>query len=133
MINDEYELCFSGQLDSISPNDVDTGRDLTFYVTARVTDFVNTKGTYSLQAACPEDYHGEQYLEWELTSGTFTNETPENKHKFGTYTYPMVKDELEQVTDKYSSLISSELLDIIISEQNEEAYDYAEANRYDDF
>lgn len=128
MINDEYELCFAGQLDSISPNDID------FYVTARVTDFVNTKGTYSLQAACPEDYHGEQYLEWELTSGTYSEGNALE------YDYPAVNglislsiQELNVLGDKYSSLISSELLDIIISEQNEEAYDYAEANRYDDF
>lgn len=128
MINDEYELCFAGQLDSISPNDVDTGRDLTFYVTARVTDFVNTKGTYSLQAVCPEDYHGEQSLEWELTSATYEdwNFEPDCKR-------PVLTKELGLLGDKYSSLISSELWDIIISEQNEEAYDYAEASRYDDF
>ena len=134
MINDEYELCFSGQLDSISPNDVDTGRDITFYVTARVTDFINTKGTYSLQAACPEDYHGEQYLEWELTSGTYyengidgdDTEFPIDCH------IPLNLEELNLLGDKYSYLISSELWDIIISEQNEETYDYAEANRYDD-
>ena len=132
MINDEYELCFAGQVDSISPNDVDTGRDLTFYVTARVTDFVNTNGTYSLRAACPEDYHGEQYLEWELTSGTYRETEYYGKHISETK-YPLRLEELNLVADKYSSLISSELLDIIISEQNEEAYDYAEASRYDDF
>jgi hypothetical protein len=132
MINDEYELCFSGQLDSISPDAVDTGKDLTFYVTVRVTDFVNTKGTYSLQAACPEDYHGEHYLEWELTSGTYGETKYYGKHISDTK-YPLRLEELNLVADKYSSLISSELWDIIISEQNEEAYDYAEENQYDDF
>jgi len=121
MINDEYELCFAGQLDSISPQDVD------FYVTARVTDFVNTKGTYSLQAACPEDYYGEQYLEWELTSATYEDCDFEPDCK-----RPVLTMELSLLGDKYSSLISSELWDIIASEQAEEAYDYAEANRYDD-
>lgn len=125
MINDEYELCFSGQLDSISSNDVDTGKDLTFYVTARVTDFVNTKGTYSLQAVCPEDYNGEQYLEWELTSGTYSD------WRYNPHLYPIDICQLNLLGYKYSSLISSELWDIIISEQNEEAYDYAEAKRYD--
>lgn len=124
MINDEYELCFAGQIDSISPGDVN------FYITARVTDFVNTKGTYSLQAACPEDYHGEQYLEWELTSGVYDVWYGEGANY---YKAPFTLEELNIVADKYSSLISSELWDIIISEQNEEAYDYAEANRYDDF
>lgn len=128
MINDEYELCFAGQVDSISP----TGRDLTFYVTARVTDFVNTNGTYSLQAACPEDYHGEQYLEWELTSGTYRETEYYGKHISETK-YPLRLEELNLLGDKYSYLISSELWDIIISEQHEEAYDYAETNRYDDF
>lgn len=128
MINDEYELCFSGQLDSISPQDVD------FYVTARVTDFVNTKGNYSLQATCPEDYYGEQYIEWELTSATYyengidgdDTEFPIDCH------LPLNTEELNLLGDKYSSLISSELWDIIASERAEEAYDYAEANRYDD-
>jgi len=121
MINDEYELCFAGQLDSISPNAVD------FYVTARVTDFVNTKGNYSPQAACPEDYYGEQYLEWELTSATYEDWYVEPDWK-----RPVSTDELNILESKYSSLISSELWDILAEEQAEEAYDYAEANRYYD-
>lgn len=122
MINDEYELCFVGQLDSISPQDVD------FYVTARVTDFVNTKGTYSLQAACPEDYYGEQYLEWELTSGLYDVWYGEGANY---YKAPFTLEELSLVGDKYSSLISSELWDIIASEQAEEAYDKYDSGRYD--
>lgn len=128
MINEEYELCFSGQIDSISPQDVD------FYVTARVTDFVNIEGSYSYNAASDWDYHGEQHLEWELTSAVYCDGTCEEYAVYGDeIRYPLNTDELSLLGDKYSSLISSELWDIIISEQHEEAYDYAETNRYDDF
>jgi hypothetical protein len=127
MINDEYELCFAGQLDSISPNDVD------FYVTARVTDFVNTKGTYSPQAACPEDYYGEQYLEWELTSAVYCDGTHEEYEVYGDEVrYPTTAEQCFVLESKYSSLISSELWDIIASEQAEEAYDKYDSGRYND-
>jgi len=127
VINDEYELCFAGQLDSISPNDVD------FYVTARVTDFVNTKGTYSLQAACPEDYYGEQYLEWELTSAVYCDGICEEYGVYGDeIRYPTTAEQCWALESKYSSLISSELWDIIASEQAEEAYDKYDSGRYDD-
>lgn len=64
-MSNTYEICFTGQIDSISPEDVD------FILQIEVTDVVNTKGTFSLQASDPSEFYGEKYLEWELKSGEY--------------------------------------------------------------
>lgn len=58
-----YEICFTGQIDSISPEDVD------FILQVEVTDIVDTKGNFSRLAETPEEFYGERCLEWEIKSG----------------------------------------------------------------
>lgn len=62
-MSNTYEIYFTGQIDSISPEDVD------FILQIEVTDVVNTKGNFSLNASDPSEFYGEKYLEWEVKSG----------------------------------------------------------------
>lgn len=39
-----------------------------------VEEYTNTRGNYSLEAACPEDFYGEQHLEFYIESATAAGE-----------------------------------------------------------
>lgn len=57
------------------PLRTESGSINTLYVCEIVVEeYTNTQGSYSLEAACPEDFHGEQHLEFYIESATAADE-----------------------------------------------------------
>lgn len=125
-MSNTYEICFTGQIDSISPEDVD------FILQIEVTDVVNTKGTFSLNASDPSEFYGEKYLEWEVYSGTFSEECYDVDEGMSSLCEWVVQgDGLDGIQDKYQDKIESLLWEAIDAEREDsydppEPYDYPE-------
>lgn len=117
-MSNTYEICFTGQIDIISPDDVD------FILQIEVTDVVNTKGTFSLNASDPSEFYGEKYLEWEVYSGTFSEECYDVDEGMSSLCEWVVQgDGLEEIQDKYQDKIEELLWEAIDAERDEEHID----------
>ena len=113
-----YEICFTGQIDSISPDDVD------FILQIEVTDVVNTKGTFSLNASDPSEFYGEKYLEWEVYSGSFSEECYDaDEGESYVCEWVVQGDGLEEIQDKYQDKIEELLWEAIDTSRDEEYID----------
>ena len=110
-MSNTYEICFTGQIDSISPEDVD------FILQIEVTDVVNTKGTFSLNASDPSEFYGEKYLEWEARSGEAYDGGDVD------LLIHLNKSELDLLTDTYVNKIEELLWESIDTERDEEYID----------
>lgn len=119
-----YEICFTGQIDSISPEDVD------FILQIEVTDVVNTEGNFSRQAETPEEFYGEKYLEWELLHVGGVGECY-NTHgeRYEAYYHLASREQLQAIADTYKNKIE-ELLWEAIDEERDEEYIDAHEPRY---
>ena len=123
-MSNTYEICFTGQIDSISPDDVD------FILQVEVTDVVNTKGTFSLQASDPSEFYGEKYLEWELHSGSFSEECYDvDEGKLSLCEWVVQGDSLGEISRKYFDEIEELLWESIDTTRDEEYID-ADEPRY---
>lgn len=119
-----YEICFTGQIGSISPNDVD------FILQVEVTDVVNTKGTFSLQASDPSEFYGERYLEWELYSASFSEECYDvDEGNLSLCEWVVQGDSLGEISRKYFDEIEELLWESIDTTRDEEYID-ADEPRY---
>lgn len=119
-----YEICFTGQIDSISPEDVD------FILQIEVTDVVNTKGTFSLQASDPSEFYGERYLEWELYSASFSEECYDvDEGNLSLCEWVVQGDSLGGISRKYFDEIEELLWESIDTTRDEEYID-ADEPRY---
>ena len=125
-MSNTYEICFTGQIDSISPDDVD------FILQIEVTDVVNTKGTFSLQASDPSEFYGEKYLEWRLSNVEWIGECY-NSHgeSYEAYCHIATRKQLEYIGDTYQDKIEELLWEAIDTEREgsydpPEPYDYPE-------
>lgn len=114
-MSNTYEICFTGQIDSISPEDVD------FILQIEVTDVVNTKGTFSLNASDPSEFYGEKYLEWWLDSGVYWEQS--------SVSFPLSGSRINWVIDLYMNKIE-ELLWEAIDAELEDSYDPPEPYDY---
>lgn len=122
-MSNTYEICFTGQVDSISQEDVD------FILQIEVTDVVNTKGTFSLRASDPSEYYGEKYLEWELYSTSFSEDCYYVDGKSSLCERVVQGDSLEELSRKYCDKIE-ELLWEAIDAKREDSYDPPEPYDY---
>ena len=59
-----------------------------------VEEYINTGGTYYHGAVCPEDYHGEQHLEFYIDSATADDE-------YGQEFIPLSQDEISELYHMY--------------------------------
>lgn len=116
-MSNTYEICFTGQIDSISPEDVD------FILQIEVTDVVNTKGTFSLQASDPSEFYGEKYLEWNLSSGDFYKPDESYEEGFFGHWLNLTNEEKESLADTYQDKIEELLWEAIDTERDEEYID----------
>lgn len=115
-MSNTYEICFTGQIDSISPEDVD------FTLQIEVTDVVNTKGNFSMSASDPSEFYGEKYLEWEIKSGEwYTEDVREDNH--GELWLGLNDAELEDLRCKYYDKIEELLWEAIDTARDEEHID----------
>lgn len=125
-MSNTYEICFAGQIDSISPEDVD------FILQIEVTDVVNTKGNFSLNASDPSEFYGEKYLEWEFKSGEYYEERTDPYDPEGggiDLWIPLNEQELADIDCKYYDKIE-ELLWEAIDAAREDSYDPPEPYDY---
>lgn len=123
-MSNTYEICFTGQIDSISPEDVD------FILQIEVTDVVNTKGNFSLNASDPSEFYGEKYLEWELYSASFSEDCYYADERKSSPCERVVQgDSLEELSSKYCDKIE-ELLWGAIDAEREDSYDPPEPYDY---
>ena len=123
-MSNTYEICFTGQIDSISPEDVD------FILQIEVTDVVNTKGTFSLQASDPSEFYGERYLEWELYSASFSEECYDvDEGNLSLCEWVVQGDSLGEISRKYFDEIEELLWESIDTTRDEEYID-ADEPRY---
>ena len=118
-----YEICFTGQIDSISPEDVD------FILQIEVTDIVNTKGTFSLNASDPSEFYGEKYLEWEVIAGKWYEHPSHIEGGYYGCWHPLSKNEEDSLVDTYQNKIE-ELLWEAIDAAREDSYDPPEPYDY---
>lgn len=112
-MSNTYEICFTGQIDSISPEDVD------FILQIEVTDVVNTKGNFSRFADTPEEFHGEKYLEWEAKSGSHDFWFDDANY----YQKPLTEYHVAEVSQKYHDKIEELLWEAIDTACGEEYID----------
>ena len=123
-MSNTYEICFTGQIDSISPEDVD------FILQIEVTDVVDTKGTFSLNASDPSEFYGEKYLEWELYSASFSEECYNvDEDNSSLCEWVVQGDSLGEISRKYLDEIE-ELLWEAIDAGREDSYDPPEPYDY---
>lgn len=123
-MSNTYEICFTGQIDSISPADVD------FILQIEVTDVVNTKGTFSVNASDPSEFYGEKYLEWELQHVEWIGEcyNPDGE-RYEAYYHAASREQLQAIADTYQNKIE-ELLWEAVDEEREDRYDPPEPYDY---
>ena len=110
-MSNTYEICFTGQVDSISQEDVG------FILQIEVTDVVNTRGTFSLRASDPSEYYGEKCLEWEFKSG--------DAYEGGEVDLwlPVNYTEQDEIVSKYYDKIEELLWEVIDTARDEECLD----------
>lgn len=128
-MSNTYEICFTGQIDNISPEDVD------FILQIEVTDVVNTKGTFSLQAETPEEFYGEKYLEWEIKSGEYYEDRPDPYDPEGggiDVWITLNGQELADINCKYYDKIEELLWEAIDTARDEEYIDAHEPHYLED-
>lgn len=125
-MSNTYEICFTGQIYSISPEDVD------FILQIEVTDVVDTKGTFSLNASDPSEFYGEKYLEWGIKSGEYYEGRPDPYDPDGggiDLWMFLSEPELVEIDIKYFDKIE-ELLWEAIDAEREDSYDPPEPYDY---